>query len=167
MNYSEESNDFELKNFDQFMVAEKTQETIILDSSVVFKWYYFKNESGVETAMSLYEKALSRYFHILTPELLLYEVTNTFKSRTEIDAALLKEILKELFHTLIFIKLDSADYINAYDISKKTNNSIYDSIYIAISDKYRAPFITADRKLYESLKSYNYNIVMLDDFLIS
>ena len=167
MNYSEESNDFELKNFDQFMVSEKTQETIILDSSVVFKWYYFKNESGVETARGLYEKAVSRYFHILTPELLLYEVINTFKSRTEIDTALLKEILKELFHTLIFIKLDSADYINAYDISKRTNNSIYDSIYIAISKKYMAPFITADRKLYESLKSYDYNIVMLDDFLIS
>ena len=167
MNYSEESNDFELKSFDQFMVSEKTQETIILDSSVVFKWYYIKNESGVETARGLYEIAVSRYFHILTPELLLYEVINTFKSRTEIDTALLEEILKELFHTLIFIKLDSADYINAYDISRRTNNSIYDSIYIAISKKYMAPFITADRKLYESLKSYDYNIVMLDDFLIS
>jgi predicted nucleic acid-binding protein len=167
MNYSEESSDFELKNFDQFMVAEKTQETIILDSSVVFKWYYFKNESGVETAMSLYEKTISRYFHVLAPELLLYEVINTFKSRTEIDSALLEKILHKLFHTLIFIKLDSTDYINAYDISKKTNNSIYDSIYIAISKKYMAPFITADRKLYESLKLYNYNIIMLDDFLIS
>jgi predicted nucleic acid-binding protein len=167
MNYSEGSNDFELKNFDQFMVAEKTLETIILDSSVVFKWYYFKNESSVETAMSLYEKALSRYFHVLAPELLLYEVINTFKSRTEVDSILLEKILHKLFHTLIFIKLDSADYVNAYDISKKTNNSIYDSIYIAISKKYMAPFITADRKLYESLKVYDYNIVMLDDFLIS
>ena len=50
---------------------------------------------------------------------------------------------------------------------KKTNNSIYDSIYIAISEKYKAPFITADKKLYEALKSHNYNIVLLDDFINS
>jgi len=48
---------------------------------------------------------------------------------------------------------------------KKTNSSIYDSIYIAISEKYRAPFITADKKFYEVLKSHNYNIVLLDDFI--
>ena len=167
MNCSEEFNDLELENFDHFLIAEKNQETIVLDSSVVFKWFHFKNESGVETARGLYEKAISRYFHVLTPEPLLYEIINTFKSRTEIDVALLEEILKELFHILIFIKLDSKDYINAYEISKKTNNSIYDSIYIAISEKYKAPFITADKKLYETLKSHNYNIVLLNDFINS
>lgn len=167
MNCSEEFNDLELENFDHFMIAEKNQETIVLDSSVIFKWFHFENEDNVETARSLYEKAVSRYFHVLTPELLLYEIINTFKSRTEIDVSLLEEILKELFHILIFIKLDSKDYINAYEISKKTNNSIYDSIYIAISEKYRAPFITADKKLYEALKSHNYNIVLLDDFISS
>ena len=167
MNCSEEFNDLELEQFDHFMVAEKNQETIVLDSSVVFKWFYFKNESGVETARGLHEKAVSRYFHILSPELLLYEIINTFKSRTEIETALLEEILKELSNILIFIKLDYRDYINAYEISKKTNNSIYDSIYIAISEKYKAPFITADKKLFESLKLHNYNILMLDDFLSS
>ncbi|MBU4224186.1 type II toxin-antitoxin system VapC family toxin [Patescibacteria group bacterium] len=167
MNCSEEFNDLELENFDHFMIAEKNQETIVLDSSVIFKWFHFENEDNVETARSLYEKDISRYFHVLTPELLLYEIINTFKSRTEIDVVLLEEILKELFHILIFIKLDSKDYINAYEISKKTNNSIYDSIYIAISEKYRAPFITADKKLYEALKSHNYNIVLLDDFISS
>ena len=41
MNCSEEFNDLELEQFDHFMVAEKNQETIVLDSSVVFKWFYF------------------------------------------------------------------------------------------------------------------------------
>ena len=167
MNCSEEFNDLELENFDHFIIAEKNQETIVLDSSVIFKWFHFENEDNIETARSLNEKAVSRYFHMLTPELLLYEIINTFKSRTEIEVALLEEILKELFHILIFIKLDSKDYINAYEISKKTNSSIYDSIYIAISEKHKAPFITADKKLYETLKSHNYNIVLLNDFINS
>lgn len=165
MNYSEEFNNQEPENFNNFIVREKNHETVILDSSVVFKWFYFKNEDSVETAKSLYRKTVSGYFHVLTPELLLYEIINTFKFRTEIDAILLEEILKELFNILIFIKLDSKDYINAYEISKKTNNSIYDSIYIALSEKYRASFITADKKLYETLSSLNYNIVLLDDFI--
>ncbi|MCL4377399.1 MAG: type II toxin-antitoxin system VapC family toxin [Actinobacteria bacterium] len=165
MNYSEEFNNLETEHFDNFMIQEKNHETVVLDSSVVFKWFYFKNECSIKTAQSLYEKTISGYFHVLTPELLLYEIINIFRFRTEIDVSILEEILKELFNILIFIKLDFKDYVNAYKISRKTNNSIYDSIYVALSEKYKALFITADRKLYETLNSFNYNIVLLDDFI--
>jgi predicted nucleic acid-binding protein len=165
MNYSEEFNNLELEKFDNFIVQEKNHETIILDSSVVFKWFYFKNEGSIEIARGLYKKTISGYFHVLTPELLIYEIINIFKFRTDINTALLEEIIKELFHILIFIKLDSKDYMKAYEISKKTNNSIYDSIYLALSEKYKATFITTGRKLCETLKFFNYNIVLLDDFI--
>lgn len=165
MNYSEKFNNLEPENFNNFIVSEKNHETVVLDSSVVFKWFYFKNEGGVETARGLYEKTISGYFNVIAPELLLYEIINTFKFRTEIDTVLLEEILKELFHILIFIKLDLKDYTNAYEISKKTNNSIYDSIYIALSEKYKASFVTADKKLYETLSPFSFNIILLDDFI--
>jgi len=165
MNYSEKFSIFEPEKFTNFIVREENRKSIILDSSVVFKWFYFKNEAGVETARALYKKTVSGYFNVMAPELLFYEITNIFRYRTDINSNLLEELFKELFQIMIFVKLDVKDYTNTYEISKKTNNSIYDSIYLTLSEKYKASFITADRKLCESLISFNYDIILLDDFI--
>jgi len=165
MNYSKESSDFQIKSFNDFLIREKNQEVLILDSSVVFKWFYFENENSLKNAGILYEKASLRNLRIIAPELLLYEVVNIFKFRTKLSPEILEEIVKELLYILIFIKLDYKDYTNAYKISQEANCSIYDSIYIAVSEKYKAPFITADNKLFNALKPLNYNIVILEDFL--
>ena len=81
------------------------------------------------------------------------------------DLALFKKILEEISNILIFIKLQQDDFANAYDLSRKTGSSIYDAIYAAISEKYRADFITADKKLYEIFKPLNFRIKMLEDFV--
>ena len=61
--------------------------------------------------------------------------------------------------------MEYKSYINAYNISRRINSSIYDGIYIAMSEKYKAPFITADKKLYESAKNFNFSDLFLDDFV--
>ncbi|HEY4696267.1 MAG TPA: type II toxin-antitoxin system VapC family toxin [Candidatus Hydromicrobium sp.] len=60
--------------------------------------------------------------------------------------------------------MNCRSYISAYEISRKIDASIYGCIYIAMSDIYKAPLITADKKLYESAKNLNFNVVFLDDF---
>ena len=123
-----------------------------------------RNESGIEIARILYEKASSRNLYILAPELLIYEVLNIFRFRTNISEKLLEDIIREIFNILILLKLDDRSYIRAYGISRKIEASIYDCIYIAMSEIYKAPLITADKKLYESAKNLNLNVVLLDDF---
>ena len=90
---------------------------------------------------------------------------NVFRFRTKISVSLLEDIIREIFSILIFLKLDYQSYIKAYDISIKMNSSVYDCIYITMSDKYKAPFITADKKLYNSAKGLNFNVIFLDDII--
>ena len=164
MNYSEEQNSGEFSGIDEFIIREKSREIFVLDSSVIFKWFYSENESGTEAARILYEKAALKNFYILSPELLIYELLNIFRFRTSISEKLLEDIIREISNILIFPKLDQRSYIRAYEISRKINASIYDCIYIAMSEIYKAPLITADKKLCESAKSLNLNVVFLDDF---
>ncbi|MBM3705050.1 MAG: type II toxin-antitoxin system VapC family toxin [Actinobacteria bacterium] len=165
MNYSEEFTDFKQKEFSSCMVSERDHETVIFDSSVIFKWYHFEKEDNLEISKMLYEKTISKCFHVLSPDLLIYELVNIFRFRTDIYPELLKKILEEISIILIFIRLENQDYVNAYEVSRKTGSSIYDSMYIAISEKYRAQFVTADKKLYRIFKPLNYGITMLEDFL--
>ncbi len=164
MNYSEELNNEEFSRIGKFLVQERNKEIFVLDSSVIFKWFYSESEDGIETAGILYKKAISRNFHILSPELLIYELVNIFRFRTNVSKSLLENIIREIFNILIFLKLDYKSYVYAYDISKRIKSSIYDCIYIAMSDKYKVPFITADKKLYNSAKNLNFDIIFLDDF---
>ncbi len=165
MNYLKELNSKEFSSIGEFLIKERNKEIFVLDSSVIFKWFYSENENGIEAANILYEKATLRNFHILSPELLIYELINIFRFRAKISKSLLEDIIHEIFKILIFLKLDYKSYINAYDISKRINSSVYDSIYIAMSDKYKAPFITADKKLYKNAKSLNFDVMLLKDFI--
>src|SRR4030066_2304857 len=164
MNYLEELNSNKRSGIDEFIIQEKSREIFVLDSSVIFKWFYSENESGTEAARILYEKATLKNFYILSPELLIYELLNVFRFRTNISEKLLEDIIREITNILIFPKLDQRSYIRAYGISRKIEASIYDCIYIAMSEIYKAPLITADKRLYESVKNLNLNVVLLDDF---
>jgi len=95
---------------------------------------------------------------------LIYELLNIFRFRTSISEKLLEDIIREIFNILILLKLDDRSYIRAYEISRKIEASIYDCIYIAMSEIYKAPLITADKKLCDNAKSLNLNIVLLDNF---
>ena len=106
-----------------------------------------------------------KYYHVLTPGLLKHELVNIFRFRTDIASEILKKILEEISDILIFIRLENQDYANSYELSRKTGCSIYDSTYIAVSKKYNAQFVTADKKLYQILKPLNYDIVLLQDSL--
>jgi predicted nucleic acid-binding protein len=164
MSYLKKINSREFGSVSEFIIHERSKEIFVLDSSVIFKWFYSESEDGIESAKILYEKATLRNFHILSPDLLIYELINVFRFRTNISESLLEDIIKEIFKVLIFLKLDYKSYMKAYSISKRMKSSVYDCIYIAMSDKYKAPFITADKKLYNSAKSLNFNVILLNDF---
>jgi len=165
MNSSKEYDSVNYSDFDKFVVSEKIQEILVLDSSVIFKWFYFEKEESIFEAQNLYYKATSEASIILTPELTIYELLSIFRFRTDMKPEKLEEIIKTIFDIITVIKLDYAVYLKAYEISQLTGCSIYDSIYIAISEKLKTQFITADEKLFSRVKQYNYNIVLLNEYL--
>lgn len=60
---------------------------------------------------------------------------NIFKYRTDFSEVKLEEIIKEIFNILVFSHIDYKTLINAYSISKKIEDSVYDCIYVELCQK--------------------------------
>jgi len=159
MNYLKDLNEGE-----DFLVKEASKEIYTIDSSVILKWFHTEDEEAIDIAKFIYKKALSRNFYLLSPELLIYELLNILRYKKDIDKMEVGRIIQRVLEIQIIARLDCQVYLDAYNISKEIGESIYDSIYIAIAKKFRAPLLTADGKLYKKAKSSGYDVVLLKDF---
>ena len=148
-----------------FLIGESRRKKYVLDASVVFKWYYKKNETDLYSADILYNFLNSHQYILFAPQLLIYEILNAFRLKDEITSETIDSIISELYDTIIIFEADKALLKNAFLYARLLNISVYDRIYIALSEKFDAPLITADKKLYKSGKNLQYKVIMLLDFL--
>jgi len=148
-----------------FLIGESQRKKYVLDASVVFKWYYKKNETDSYSADILYNFLNSRQYILFAPQLLIYEILNAFRLKDEISNETIDLIISELYDAIIIIETDKVILRSAFLHARTLNISVYDGIYIALSEKFDAPLITADKKLYQSGKNLSHKVIMLSDFL--
>lgn len=124
---------------------------MILDSSVIFKWFYKEEDS--DKALSLYQSIKVENTPLSLPRLLYYEIGNAVLyhkpfSREKLDRA--EEILRTIpinFHDFTFSEwrriIKSADHYSV---------SFYDFTYIYLAERLQTYLITADSKLFTKTK---------------
>ena len=71
----------EQKKLNEFLIREIKKRKFIIDSSVIIKWFYEKNEEDLEQASYFYNKSKNGYDIIVAPDLLIYETLNFFKNK--------------------------------------------------------------------------------------
>ncbi len=150
----------------EYLIGEPQKRIYIIDTSVVFKWYYKKNEEDIDKAKILYDLLSSEDNILLAPELLVCEILNILRLKDEIDGSTVNHIISEIYDTLIIIGMDADLLKNAFFYSRDLGISFYDSIYIALSKKYEASLITADKKLFNASKSLSQKTILLSDMKI-
>jgi len=155
----------EQKKLNDFIIKELKKRKFIIDSSVVIKWYYKKNEEDLVQANYFYNKSQEGYDIIVAPDLLIYEVLNFFKNKNDVSHEYVYSILNEIHNTISIYGIGNNVFKKAFKIARDNNITIYDSIYISLSENLQIPFITADSKLYEAAKKQNFDIVLLKDFV--
>lgn len=127
---------------------------VVLDSSVILKWYLADEEHG-QNALDLLFQYVSNELEILAPSLLEYEVVNGLfiaqkrgrikeeKLLTAIEGFIDLEIkLKSIFHF----------YSKIMYYCKVFQRSVYDASYLAIADSEGIMMITSDPGLYNAVK---------------
>ena len=147
-----------------FLIGESKVRKYVLDASVVFKWYYKKNEVDLCKADILYNFLDSKEYLLFAPDLLIYEILNAFRLKEEIKNEIIDSIVSELYDAIFIIETDKGILRDAFVHARTLNISFYDGIYIALSKKLDAPLITADKKLYRLGKDLPHRIIMLSDF---
>lgn len=119
---------------------------IVIDSSVIFKWFD-ANEDFHLQAKGYLRQHLSRENEILIPDLLLYEITNAWTTKSKLDEKDVKDNLARLEkYSLKIIPINFELLKKAAWLSKKYQVSVYDAIYAIMAEEKKCNLITADDK---------------------
>ena len=127
---------------------------VVLDSSVITKWYF--DEEQNEQAQHLRDLHKQNSLLINAPLLLLSELGNIFvnKKVTEIN------FFKESITTLLDLNVKLVETGNLLDeifeISLKFKLSFYDATYVALAKSLKCNFVTADKKLVSATKTLKF-----------
>ena len=126
---------------------------VIVDASVALKWYLDDEDLGTK-ALNILNLYIANKINITAPSLIEYEVMNGLKiaqKRGRIDEDTLHTGIEGFFNLEItvfnasFFSDKVPDIVNAYDISSN------DACYLALGEKEKTPFVTADKVLYNKV----------------
>jgi len=126
---------------------------IVLDSSVALKWI-FADEDGAEHANRVRDEHISGINEIAVPTLFFYEISNVLATKVKLSAeeALAAFELMSAFEFDVH-DLDNSEFMEAMNLAMKQKVSVYDATYHVLASRLGCPFLTADRKFAEKVKS--------------
>ena len=127
---------------------------LVIDASVVLKWYLTDEEYG-EKALNLLTKYISNELDFLAPSLLEYEVVNGLiiaQKRGRIKEEKILLAIDGFMDLNIKLKDLSQLYPRVLYYCKIYNRSVYDASYLAIAESEGVAMITGDKRLYNAVK---------------
>lgn len=119
---------------------------VVIDASVVFKWFVEDEVCHNETK-TLLKRHLSHIENLIIPDLLLYEVANAWSTKSTLTPA---EVRDNLIHLdayalticpVTFSLLQKSSYF-----AKQYSVSVYDASYAVLAKEKGCDLITADNK---------------------
>jgi len=143
----------------------KKMKKYVIDTSVAVKWFS-KVEDDTENALQLRKKMLDGICSITVPDLLIYELANALKHNPKFSSRDVKVALDSIFNMGIEIReAEGLVIAQAIDIALRLNVTVYDACFMALSRMEKMPFITADYKFIERVKSFK-GIIRLSEMEI-
>jgi predicted nucleic acid-binding protein len=135
---------------------------LVVDSSVVIKWYVAESLSTeARTVLDAYKNGS---LTLIAPDLLNAEIGNILWKKETLqgfDPADARQVL-DRFRLLPLIFASSADLLEeAYKIATTYKRSVYDSLYLALSVREHCEFVTADERLVNAVDNALFHVVWL------
>jgi predicted nucleic acid-binding protein len=126
---------------------------IVLDASVVLKWM-FDDGAGGERAARVRDAHVAGYEIVAVPDLLFYEIGDVLATKTRLAEAAIAEAFSLLWNfSLERFDLGLEEFQDGLALSRKYKITVYDAAYVELSRRLKCLFVTADKKLYEKIKS--------------
>jgi predicted nucleic acid-binding protein len=139
----------------------ETAPRIVIDSSVVVKW--FSKEADSQKALDLLNRFQASEHTLCVSDLLFIEVTNALRYKPTLNNSLV-EIISILYDLNLELYPSTKKLLqSASEMAFEADVSIYDAIPVALAEQLDTYCITADKKTqYNRLTEKNYPIKLLD-----
>jgi predicted nucleic acid-binding protein len=129
---------------------------VVLDTSVIIKWFR-QGEVLASQALVLREAYLNGQITISAPSLLVYELANVLRYKSDLTTSQVQEAVQSLFDMALEWILPSAAVMRrAVEIARIYETTIYDAAFVALAETSSATFITADERLVDRLKTLSF-----------
>ena len=127
---------------------------IVIDTSVIVKWYSAHQEAGFERARVLLHDHARKRGQLHVPLLALYETGNALRYGSRLSVQEQLRCLTDLFALGLAVHpLTVAGATLAHEVSCLFDVSFYDACFVALAQELRLSFVTADERLCRRLSS--------------
>lgn len=123
---------------------------IVVDSSVLIKWFKSRNEDLLAEARALLDEVETRPLEVHVPALLLYEVGNILLLKTRLGPAALDDAIEGLEALPLFVAPPATPLLKrAARLGREVALTFYDASFLALAVELDCPYVTADRRLFD------------------
>ena len=139
--------------------------SVVIDCSVAAKW--FVGGHHWEKALSILKSHRTETLTLLAPDFIQVELANVLwklQRGGHLKLQFAQEALNEFSTIEITYTVATELLADAFALAVKHKRSVYDSLYIALSVRAGCPMITADERLYNSIKENFTNMVLLENW---
>lgn len=137
---------------------------MIVDASVVLM-AFFPDEAGQAQAQALIRAHALGTVELRGPDLLAYEVTNAVLQATRrqrLTPAVAQEIVTTFEDLMILLEPVSPTKVLA--MAQRFDRSAYDAAYLTLAENLGTPFITGDRRLYNTVSTQLSWVLWIGDY---
>ncbi|MBE9168017.1 type II toxin-antitoxin system VapC family toxin [Pleurocapsales cyanobacterium LEGE 06147] len=127
---------------------------LVIDSSVVAKWFFLETLS--DRAIAVRQDWESSTVNLIAPDLMLVEVGNIIWKKQRLGLITEQEgigTLTDLLALKIFTVEPQVILPRAYGLAKLFDRTVYDGLYLALAEESEASFVTADLRLCNAVRS--------------
>ena len=140
---------------------ERSPQTVIVDASVVAKWFIPEEDS--DKAVKLRNRHIDGSLTLMAPDLIVYEVVNALTYHPEISDEAIREDIEALFMIDLELVPPSTELVASIaDKARQLAISIYDSSYLVLAEITATNLVTADKKFYDRVKETR-QVLILDE----
>jgi predicted nucleic acid-binding protein len=122
---------------------------IVLDTSVILKWFKKKDESHVDSAKYFLSLHQEGHINICVSSVMPYELYNTLSRYIEFKAEDIEQLLLNI--GLSIYDLGTNRIKLGFDLVRTKHISFYDASYVALAESLGCDLITADKKLVKAV----------------
>ena len=134
---------------------------VVLDASVVLKWFSRKDEELVAEAKEVYSKIVESKLEAWAPELLLTEVLNILARKKKLEGRFLSQVMERLKQVgIVWVRVGKDEIDELTRVVRKYKVTAYDGQYLWLAGKQKCQLLTTDKELLKIKKI----IIKLEDY---